>query len=52
MKVNLFFTYLCYICIIVYVFTESIEVFRCILITFIIAMTYESLKPIKNKEKK
>ena len=47
MKVNTIFTYLSYICILVYIFTMSIEVFRCAIISFIIAMTYDNIKQVR-----
>ncbi len=52
MKVNLFFTYSCYLLILIWMFIPETLFFRLIVILFIIAMTLESTKPKEKKVKK
>lgn len=51
MKVNWFFTYLGYLCILVYIFTQDLEVFRASLICLLIALTFDNIKPLSLKNK-
>ena len=51
MKVNAFFTYLCYIIILIWIFLQNEELYKLIIITFIIAMTYDNIPKIKGSGK-